>query len=62
MFQIKILVHMKTFDKTYIRVLDHFIGREKHLSVFFPNSLYVSTNRKTTTTTNKSREREPCIL
>ena len=34
-FQNKILVHMKTFDKSYIRVLDHFLGREKHLSFFF---------------------------
>ena len=39
--QNKILVHMKTFDKAYIRILDHLLGREKHLSVFFPNSLYV---------------------
>ena len=31
---------MKTFDKIYIRLLDHFLGRENHLSVFFPNSLY----------------------
>ena len=31
---------MKTFDKPYIRVLDHLLGREKHLSVFFPNSLF----------------------
>ena len=36
----KILVHMKTFNKTYIRVLDHLLGVEKHLSVFFPISLY----------------------
>ena len=40
-FQNKILGHMKTFDEIYIRLLDHFSGREKHLSVFFPNSLYV---------------------
>lgn len=26
---------MKTFDKTYIRVLDHLLGVKKHLSVFF---------------------------
>ena len=39
--QNKILVHMKTFDKPHIRVLDHLLGREKHFSVFFPNSLYV---------------------
>ena len=39
-FPNKILVHMKTFNKTYIRVLDHLLGVEKHLSVFFPNSLY----------------------
>ena len=26
---------MKTFGKTYIRVLDHLLGVEKHLSVFF---------------------------
>jgi hypothetical protein len=31
---------MKTYNKTYIRVLDHLLGVEKHLSVFFPNSLY----------------------
>ena len=38
----KILVHMKTFDKPQIRVLDHLIGREKHLSVFFSEqSLFV---------------------
>ena len=34
-FPNKIFVHMKTFDKAYIRVLDHFLGREKHLSFFF---------------------------
>ena len=34
-FPNKILVHMKTFNKTYIRVLDHLLGAEKHLSVFF---------------------------
>ena len=39
--QNKILVHMKTFDKPHIRVLDHLLGREKHLSVSFPNSLYI---------------------
>ena len=33
--QNKILVHMKTFDKAYIRILDHLLGREKCLSVFF---------------------------
>ena len=33
--QNKILGHMKTFDKIYIRLLDHFLGRENHLSVFF---------------------------
>ena len=38
--QNKILVHMKTFDKAYVRILDRLLGREKHLSVFFPNSLY----------------------
>ena len=32
---------MKTFDKTYIRVLDYLLGVEKHLSVFFLNSLYL---------------------
>ena len=32
---------MKTFDKPHIRVLDHLLGRDKHLSVFFPNSLYM---------------------
>ena len=36
----KILMHIKTFYKAYIRVLDHLLGVEKHLSVFFPNSLY----------------------
>ena len=39
-FPNKILVHMKTFNKTYIRVLDHLLGVEKHLSGFFPISLY----------------------
>ena len=39
--QNKILVHMKTFDKAYIRILDHLLGREKHLSVFFSDSLYL---------------------
>ena len=39
--QNKILVHMKTFDKAYIRIWDHLLGREKYLSVFFPNSLYI---------------------
>ena len=34
-FQNKILGHMKIFDKTHIRLLDHFLGREKHLSFFF---------------------------
>ena len=34
-FQNKILGHMKTFDEIYIRLLDHFSGTEKHLSVFF---------------------------
>ena len=43
-FPNKILVHMKPFDKTYVRVLDHLLGVEKHLSVFFPNSLYVKTD------------------
>ena len=38
--QNKFLVHMKTFDEAYIRILDHLLGREKNLSVFFPNSLY----------------------
>ena len=33
--QNKILVHMKTFDKPHITVLDHLLGRDKHLSVFF---------------------------
>ena len=33
--QNKILVHMKTFHKPQIRVLDHLLSREKHLSVFF---------------------------
>ena len=46
-FPNKILVHMKTFNKTYIRVLDHLLGREKHLSVFFPNSLYLNIVSKT---------------
>ena len=39
-FPNKMLVHMKPFNKTYIRVLDQLLGVEKHLSVFFPNSLY----------------------
>ena len=30
---------MKSFDKAYIRILDHLLGREKRLSVFFPISL-----------------------
>jgi hypothetical protein len=30
---------MKTFDKPYIRILDHLLGREKHF--FFPNSQYL---------------------
>ena len=34
-FPNKILVHMKTFDKTNVRVLDQFIGRGKLLSYFF---------------------------
>ena len=55
----KILVHMKTFNKTYIRVLDHLLGVEKHLSVFFPISLYlpaayVYKNRKKAQTFTKS--------
>ena len=32
---------MKTLDKPRVRVLDHLLGREKSLSFFFPNSLYV---------------------
>ena len=28
-----------TFDKTYIRVFDRFLGKEKCLSFFIPNSL-----------------------
>ena len=43
-FQNKILGHMKTFNEVYIRLLAHFLGREKHLSVFFPNSLYIKIN------------------
>ena len=39
-FQNITLWHMKTFDKTYIRLLDHFLGREKHLSFFSEQSLY----------------------
>ena len=50
---------MKTFNKTYIRVLDHLLGVEKHLSVFFPISLYllaayVYKNRKKAQTFTKS--------
>ena len=43
-FIIKFLVHLKTFDTTYIRVFDYFLGREKHLSGFFPNGLFLLTN------------------
>ena len=37
--QNKILVHMKTFDKPHIRVLDHLSGREKHVGFFSEQSL-----------------------
>ena len=42
--QNKILVQMKTFDKAYIKILDHLLGRDKHLSVFFriqSSSMYI---------------------
>ena len=48
-FPNKILVHMMTFNETHIRVLDHLLGVEKHLSVFFSDqslSRYFTENVK----------------
>ena len=39
-FPNKILVLKKTFNKTYITVLDHLLGVEKHLSVFFFRTVF----------------------
>ena len=39
-FPNKILVHMKTFNQIYIRVLDHLLGVEKNLSVFFFRTVF----------------------
>ena len=38
--QNKILVHM-TFDKAYIRILDHLLGREKKSQFFSEQSLNI---------------------
>ena len=60
---------MKTFDKTYIRVLDHFLDREKHLSFFFRtvfskanSQLPASEDLKEVPTTNKGSTQLPANL